>query len=42
MKLGVDIGLSMMDNFDKALEYDTDNITQTAEKMRTRAFTISR
>ena len=42
MKLGVDIGLSMMDKYDKAIELDTQNVMQTGDNMRTRAFTISR
>lgn len=42
MKLGVDIGLSMMDKYDKALEYDTDNFTQTSEQISTKAFTVSK
>lgn len=42
MKLGVDIGLSMMDKYEKALEYDTDQITQTGAVIHTKAFTVSK
>ncbi len=50
MKLGVDVGLSLdvkykgkdIVNYDKALEYDTQNMMQSGEKTHTKAFSISK
>lgn len=49
LKMGVDIGVSVDVNvkgmtmkYDKALAYDTQNITQTGDKFNTKAFTISK
>jgi len=41
MKLGVDIGLSLMDKFDQHVGYDTQNM-QSAEQINSRAFTINK
>ena len=42
MKLGVDIGLSLMDKYDKTVGVDTGNTQQSEFHTKTKAFTISK
>ncbi len=42
MKIGIDFGASYQDKFDHTMNLDSQSLTQQAEKISTKAFTINK